>query len=267
MATEASLRLAAFLGVLALLLLAERLIPWAQPHPLGWRRWLPNLGLVALGGVAVRFGLPLAAVGAALWAQAQGIGLLNWLDVPLWAGILLTVVLFDLLIYFQHRVFHAVPLLWRLHRVHHADPEMDATTGVRFHPVEIWISMVVKIAAAVALGAPPEGVVAFEILLNATSLFEHAAIRIPPALDRALGWVIVTPNLHRIHHSEREHETNSHYGFCLSLWDRIFGTWRGRWEGELVLGVRGWRAVPEQTLPRLLTQPFAGAPRVPPGSA
>jgi sterol desaturase/sphingolipid hydroxylase (fatty acid hydroxylase superfamily) len=256
MESEATWRLGAFLGVLALLVLAERIIPWAQPHPLGVRRWLPNLGLVALGSVLVRFTLPLAAVGAAIWAQRADVGVLNWLDVPLWLSLPLTVVLFDLFIYTQHRVFHAVPALWALHRVHHADPEMDASTGVRFHPIEIWLSMVIKIAFAVALGAPPEGIVVFEILLNATSLFEHAAIRIPPALDRALGWVIVTPNLHRIHHSEREHETNSHYGFCLSIWDRLFGTWRGRWEGELVLGVKGYRAVEEQTIPRLLVQPF-----------
>jgi sterol desaturase/sphingolipid hydroxylase (fatty acid hydroxylase superfamily) len=256
MESEATWRLGAFLGVLALLVLAERIIPWAQPHPLGARRWLPNLGLVALGSVLVRFTLPLAAVGAAIWAQRADIGLMNWLGLPLWVSLPLTVVVFDLLIYLQHRVFHAVPALWALHRVHHADPEMDASTGVRFHPVEIWLSMVIKIAFAVALGAPPEGIVVFEILLNAASLFEHAAIRIPPALDRALGWVIVTPNLHRIHHSEREHETNSHYGFCLSLWDRLFGTWRGRWEGELVLGVKGYRAVEEQTIPRLLVQPF-----------
>ncbi|WP_191083775.1 sterol desaturase family protein [Roseococcus microcysteis] len=253
---EATLRLGAFAGVLAALILAERLLPWAQPRPLGMRRWWPNLGLVAVGSVLVRFTLPLAAVAAAFWAQAQGIGLMNWLDLPLWVAIPLTVVVFDLLIYFQHRVFHHVPWLWRLHRVHHADPEMDATTGVRFHPVEIWLSMVIKIAFAVALGAPPEGILAFEILLNAASLFEHAAIRLPPKLDRALGWVIVTPNLHRIHHSERAHETNSHYGFCLSLWDRLFGTWRGKWEGELVLGVRGHREPDRQTLRRMLTQPL-----------
>lgn len=256
MESEATWRLAAFLGVLALLLLAERIIPWGGPRPLGARRWVANLGLVALGAVLVRLTLPLAAVGAAFWAQRADLGLMNRLDLPLWASLPLTVVAFDLLIYLQHRVFHAVPALWALHRVHHADPEMDATTGLRFHPVEIWLSMLVKMAAAVALGAPPEGVLAFEIILNAASLFEHAAIRLPPGLDRALGWVIVTPRLHRIHHSEREEETNSHYGFCLSVWDRLFGTWRGRWEGELVLGVRGWRAAEEQTLPRLLVQPF-----------
>jgi len=256
MLSEATLRLGAFLGVFALLLAAERLIPWNVPRPLGWRRWLPNLTLVALGGVTVRFLMPLAAVGAAIWAQSQGIGLFNWLDIPFWLALPLTVVLLDLLIYFQHRIFHAVPWLWRLHRVHHADPEMDASTGLRFHPIEIWLSMWVKIAAALALGAPPEGIIAFEIILNAASLFEHAAIHIPPRLDRALGWVIVTPSLHRIHHSEREEETNSHYGFCLSVWDRIFGTWRGTWVGALVLGIRGYRAPTEQRVLPMLTQPF-----------
>jgi len=256
---EAILRMGAFAGVLAALILAERLAPWAQPLELGIRRWLPNLGLVVVASVLVRLTLPLAAVAAAFWAQSQDIGVMNWLDLPLWAAIPLTVVVFDLLIYFQHRIFHHVPWLWRLHRVHHADPEMDATTGVRFHPVEIWLSMLIKIAFAVALGVPPEGILAFEILLNATSLFEHAAIRLPPKLDRALGWVIVTPNLHRIHHSERMEETNSHYGFCLSIWDRIFGTWRGKWEGQLVLGVKGYRDRREQNIPRLLIQPFTRA--------
>ncbi|MDB5415133.1 MAG: sterol desaturase family protein [Rubritepida sp.] len=256
MPSEAIIRLAAFLGVLALLLVGERLIPWQVPRPLGWRRWVPNLGLVALGSVLVRFTLPFAAVGVAIWAQSRGLGLLNWLDTPGWLAIPLTVVIFDLLIYGQHRATHAIPWLWRLHRVHHADPEMDATTGLRFHPIEIWLSMLLKMAAALALGAPPAGMVAFEIILNATSLFEHAAIRIPARLDRALAWVIVTPRLHRIHHSERQEETDSHYGFCLSVWDRIFGSWRGAPKGELVLGVIGYRAAGEQRVLPLLTQPF-----------
>lgn len=254
--TEATLRLVLFLGFLALILAAERLIPWKVPRPLGWRRWVPNFGLLALGAVTVRFLLPLAAVGAALWAQSRDIGLMNWLDVPGWLSIPITIVLFDLLLYTQHRVFHAVPVLWRLHRVHHADSEMDATTGLRFHPLEFWLSMWVKIAAAIALGAPPEGIIVAEILLNTASLFEHAAIAIPPKIDRVLGWVIVTPDQHRIHHSERPEETNSHYGFCLSIWDRVFGSWRGRWEGELVLGIPGYREAREQHVLPLLTQPF-----------
>jgi sterol desaturase/sphingolipid hydroxylase (fatty acid hydroxylase superfamily) len=255
--TESTLRLAAFLGVLLALLLAERLVPWAQPRPLGWRRWVPNFGLVALGAALLRLGMPFVAVGAAAWAQGQGLGLLRGL--PLWAGVAASIVLLDLVIYAQHRVFHRVPLLWRLHRVHHADPELDASSGLRFHPIEIWLSMWVKIAAAVALGLPPEGVVAFEILLNASSMFEHAAIRIPPRLDRVLGWLIVTPRQHRIHHSERPEETDSHYGFFLSVWDRVFGSWRGSHQGELVLGVRGWRAADQQEIGALLAQPFRSA--------
>lgn len=252
--SEASIRLAAFLGVLAVLLVAERIAPWAQPRPLGWRRWPANFGLVALGAAALRFAMPFAAVGAAAWAEARGVGLLQGL--PGWAGIAASIVLLDLTIYWQHRVFHRVPVLWRLHRVHHADPELDATSGLRFHPIEIWLSMWVKIAAVVMLGLPPEGVVAFEILLNASSMFEHAAIRLPPRLDAALGWIIVTPRQHRIHHSERPEETDSHYGFFLSVWDRLFRSWRGAHQGELVLGVRGWRDPDRQGLWALLRQPF-----------
>ena len=147
---------------------------------------------------------------------------------------------------------------------------MDASTGLRFHPIELWLSMLVKMAAVVALGLPPEGVVAFEIVLNAASMFEHAAIRIPPRLDRALGWLVVTPRQHRIHHSERPEETDSHYGFFLSIWDRLLGTWRGAHQGELVLGVRGWRAADQQGLVPLLAQPFRrsapGSVRAPRGA-
>jgi len=259
---ETALRLGFFVLVLAALVLAERLIPWAQPNPaMGWRRWLPNFGLVAVGSVVLRFSVPVLAVGAAVLAERRGWGLFHWLDAPFWLALPLTVVLMDLLIYWQHRVFHAVPALWRLHRVHHADPELDASSGLRFHPLEFWVSMWVKVAAVLALGAPPEAVLAFEILLASASMFEHAAIRVPERVERAVGWLVVTPNQHRIHHSERREETDSHYGFFLSCWDRLFGTWRGRHEGQLVIGVEGWRAAEEQTLPRLLTQPFRSAPR------
>jgi len=203
MSWEPLLRLGSFAAVLGTLLLAERLAPWAQPRPLGWRRWLPNVGIVALGTVLLRFTIPLAAVAAALWAQGAGFGLFHWAGVPFWLALPLTVVLMDLLIYGQHRVFHAVPALWRLHRVHHADPELDASSGLRFHPLELWLSMWIKVGGVLLLGAPPEGVLLFEIVLTSASMFEHAAIRLPPRLDRALGWAIVTPTQHRIHHSER----------------------------------------------------------------
>ncbi|MDW8315659.1 MAG: sterol desaturase family protein [Rhodovarius sp.] len=253
---EAAIRLSVFLAVLLLLLLLERRIPWAVPRPLGAKRWPHHLGLVAAGTLLVRWLLPASVVGAALWAEAEGIGLLRWLDLPLWLSLPLSVVLLDVLIYLQHRIFHAVPLLWRLHRVHHADPELDATTGVRFHPLEILLSALFKMAAAILLGLPPEAVLVFEVLLNASSLFEHAAISLPPRLDAALRLLIVTPSLHRIHHSERREETDSNFGFCLSLWDRWLGTLREEPQGELKLGVGAFASAEDQRLDRLLWQPL-----------
>lgn len=253
---ESTLRLTVFLSVLVVLLAAERMIPWKVSRPLGIKRWTANFGLVALGSLTIHIALPLAAVGAAIFAKENNIGLFNWQNIPIYFAIPLTIVLMDFIIYWQHRVFHNVPWLWRLHRVHHADPEMDASTGLRFHPIEIWLSMWVKIIVVLVLGLPPEGVIAFEIILNAASMFEHAAISIPKRIDRVLGYIIVTPNLHRIHHSEKIEETNSHYGFCLSIWDRIFKSWRGSWSEELVLGVRDYRDKKEQNMLPLLTQPF-----------
>jgi len=258
---EPLIRLGAFLGILAVLILAERLWPWAAARPtgtaarpLGARRWWGNLGLLAVGTVLIRLIVPAAAMGAAFWAQARGWGLLA--GAPGWLAVPLTVVLLDLLIYFQHRAFHAVPWLWRLHRVHHADTELDATSGLRFHPVELLLSVFIKMAAVVALGAPPEGVLIFEVLLNASSMFEHSAIALPGWLDRALRPVIVTPSLHRIHHSERREETDSNFGFNLSVWDRLFGTWRGQHAGVLKLGIGAFDGPGEQRLDRLLVQPL-----------
>jgi len=236
-------------------MIAERLAPWRVARPLGARRWLHNIGLLALGSVAVRLVVPAAAMGAAFWAQSREIGLFPALELPLWATIPLTIVLLDLLLYFQHRVFHAVPWLWRLHRVHHADTEMDTTTGLRFHPVEILLSVFIKMGAAVALGAPPEGVLAFELLLNVSSMFNHAAITLPPRLDAALRQVTITPSLHRIHHSERWEETDSNFGLNLSIWDRIFGTLRREHEGRLVLGIGAFGKPRDQRLDQLLLQP------------
>lgn len=248
------LRPAAFLAVLALALLLERRWTSGLPRPLGRRRWLPNLSLVAIGSVLARLLVPAGAVGAALWAEARGIGLLHGAPAPLaWAA---TILLLDLAIYLQHRVFHAVPWLWRLHQVHHADPEVDATTGVRFHPLELLLSLLLKAALAAALGAPPEAVVAFEILLNASSVLTHADVALPPRLERGMRAVLVTPALHRIHHSERPEEERSHYGFCLSVWDRLLGTWRGQAAEPLVLGVPGLRAPDRQRLGPLLAMPL-----------
>jgi sterol desaturase/sphingolipid hydroxylase (fatty acid hydroxylase superfamily) len=261
---EPTIRLGVFLGVLLTLLALERLLPWDHARPLGLRRWPGNIGLAFAGALLVRAVVPAAAVGTAVWAEARGLGLVPALGIPAWLAIPLSVLLLDLLIYWQHRVTHAVPLLWRLHRVHHADPELDATSALRFHPVEILASMGLKMAAVVALGAPPVAVLAFEILLNATAMFNHAAIRLPKRLEAALRLVLVTPDMHRTHHSEVRAETDSCYGFCLPWWDRIFGSYRAApAAGEgVVIGVEGWRAPAEQRLDRLLLQPLLGAPPV-----
>lgn len=255
---EAVIRLSAFLAVLVAMALLEHAFP-RRPQRLAWRRWPSNFGLVAISSVLLRLVAPAGAVGVAVWAEARGIGLFPMLGMPSWVAVPVTVVLLDLLIYFQHRVFHAVPLLWRLHRVHHADPELDASSGLRFHPIEILLSLAIKAAAVVALGAPPEGVLLFEVLLNATSLFSHANLALPGWLDRPLRMVLVTPDMHRVHHSEIREETDSDFGFCLSCWDRIFGTYRAEpAKGQLgmLIGVRGFRTDDEQRIDRLLVQPF-----------
>ena len=253
---EATIRLSVFLAVLAGMILLERALPWRVARPLGMWRWPHNLGLVVLGSVLVRLVVPAAAMGAAFWAEARGIGLFHWLALPGWVAVPIAVVLLDFLIYLQHRVFHAIPWLWRLHRVHHADTEMDATTGLRFHPLEILLSVFIKMAAAVVLGIPPEAMLIFEVLLNASSMFEHAAITLPPRLDSALRQVIVTPSLHRIHHSERRHETDSNFGFNLSLWDRWLGTLRSQPDGPITLGIGAYNAARDQRIDQLVAQPF-----------
>jgi sterol desaturase/sphingolipid hydroxylase (fatty acid hydroxylase superfamily) len=258
LAQEPIIRLTVFATVLVAMAALEHGFP-RRPQRLGWRRWPSNFGLVAVSTGLLRVLAPAGAVGVALWAESQGWGLFPALGVPWWVAAPAAVLLLDLLIYFQHRVFHAVPILWRLHRVHHADPELDASSGLRFHPVEILLSLAIKAAAVAALGAPPEAVLVFEVLLNATALFNHANVAIPLWLDRPLRLVLVTPDMHRIHHSEIRAETDSDFGFCLSVWDRIFGTYVAEpAAGQLgmVIGVEGLRADGEQRIDRLLVQPF-----------
>ncbi len=260
---EAGIRLGVFLGVLVAMVLAERIWARGAPRPLGWRRWPGNLALPVIGSILVRLVAPAGAVGAAFWAETRGFGLLPTLGMPAWAAVPLAVLVLDLAIYLQHRVFHHIPVLWRLHRMHHADPELDATTGLRFHPVEILLSLGIKAAIVIALGAPPVAVLAFEVLLNATSLFNHADIRTSPRLDAWLRRLVVTPDMHRTHHSEVRAETDSCFGFCLPWWDHLFGTYRAAPAAGLdgaVIGVPGWRAAREQRLDRLLLHPLASDP-------
>ena len=192
------------------------------------RRWSANLGLVVLNTVVLRVLFPAAAVGMASFAAAQGWGALHYFAVPYGWGVLGSVLVLDLCIWLQHVMVHAVPILWRVHRVHHADLDFDVTTGARFHPLEIVLSMLIKFAVIVALGPPVLAVVIFEVLLNATSMFNHANVRLPERLDRVLRWFVVTPDMHRVHHSAEEDETNSNFGFNLPWWDRLFGTYRAQ---------------------------------------
>jgi sterol desaturase/sphingolipid hydroxylase (fatty acid hydroxylase superfamily) len=224
-----------------------------------WPRWPGNLGILAIDIVAVRLLVPTAAVGVALIAADKGWGLFAILGLPGWATLLLGVIALDLVIYTQHYVFHHVPVLWRLHRMHHADLDIDVTTGVRFHPIEILISLGIKIAAVAALGVPPPAVVIFEVLLNATSMFNHSNVALAPRLDRLARWIVVTPQMHQVHHSIVRAETDSNFGFNLPWWDRLFGTYRAEpaaGEKNIVIGLPIFRDVAELRIVRLLTQPF-----------
>lgn len=225
---EPYLRLGAFLGAFAAMAAWEALAPRRTRLHTRLQRWTANLGLVALDSLVMRLAFPVAAVAFASLAADRGWGLLNAFALPAWATFVVAVVALDLAIYFQHVTFHAVPLLWRLHRVHHADPDLDVTTGARFHPVEILLSMAIKLAAIAVVGAPAVAVLAFEIVLNACAMFNHGNVVLPAGLERALRRVIVTPDMHRIHHSMDADEANSNYGFNLAWWDRLFGTYRAQ---------------------------------------
>jgi sterol desaturase/sphingolipid hydroxylase (fatty acid hydroxylase superfamily) len=259
LAAEPLLRFGFFAAILSAMALWEAAAP-RRVQAIGrlWR-WPNNLGVVVVDTLVLRFLFPTAAVGIALLAEQRGWGLLNALDWPGWSEILIAVVVLDLAIYLQHVLFHFVPALWRLHRMHHADLEFDVTTGVRFHPVEIVISMVIKMGVVAALGAPALGVLAFEVILNATSMFSHGNARLPPSIDRVLRWIVVTPDMHRVHHSIRRRETDSNFGFNLPWWDRLFGTYRAEPEDGhegMTLGIPQFRDPKELRLDRMLLQPL-----------
>lgn len=254
-----ALRLGAFFGVLALLLAAEFLWP-RRPGPMRRRlRWVPNFAIVAIDSVLARLVLGLGAVGAAAWAQARGIGLLHRVDGPGGLEAVAAFFALDLLIYWQHRLMHAVPVLWRLHRMHHTDVEFDATTALRFHPAEILLSLLLKMGAVVVLGAPFIAVLLFEIALNAGAMFNHANLRLPAALDRALRLVVVTPDMHRVHHSVLRAEHDRNFGFTVPWWDRLFRSYTAQPSGGHVampIGLTAFREDAEQRLGPLLAQPL-----------
>lgn len=259
MSNEALIRLLAFASVLGVMAAWEIIAP-RRPQHLGRSiRWPSNIGVVALDTALVRLLFPMTAVGLAVACEANGWGLFQAWGLPLWASIPLGFLAMDLAIYLQHAIFHAVPALWRLHRMHHADQEFDVTTGVRFHPVEIVLSMVIKLGVIAAIGTPALAVLIFEILLNATSMFSHSNVSMPLWLDKVLRWIVVTPDMHRVHHSVVAHETNSNFGFNLPWWDWMFGTYRPQPEAghdAMTIGIKQFREVGEQRLDRMLTQPF-----------
>ena len=252
-------RVSLAVGLLLLLLLAERHWPRRQ-QAAQWRlRWTANLGLSLGSTVLARVLLGAGAIGAAGLAQAQGWGLLTVLALPHWLQWALSLLLLDLLIYGQHRASHTVPVLWRLHRVHHSDMQIDATTGLRFHPIEILLSMLLKMAAVIALGAPPLAVLVFEVLLNACAMFNHANLDLSPRVDRWVRVLLITPDLHRVHHSVHGDEMRSNYGFSVPWWDRLFGSYRAQprdGHTTMRLGLEQFRTQGEQRGVSLLTQPL-----------
>lgn len=258
---EMVVRLGFFLGVLIFMAVWEVVVPRRRVEIPRLLRWSNNLALVALDTLVVRVAFPVAAVGLAVIAQENGWGLLNQFSLPPLVAFLIAVLVLDLAIYFQHVLFHAVPALWRLHRMHHADLEFDVTTGLRFHPVEILLSMVIKLGVVLALGPSAIAVLVFEVLLNASSLFNHSNIRLPSKVDAVLRLFIVTPDMHRVHHSIRPSETNSNFGFNVPWWDRILGTYRAQPKAghkEMTIGIEQFRNRRSLWLDRMLVQPLLG---------
>jgi sterol desaturase/sphingolipid hydroxylase (fatty acid hydroxylase superfamily) len=262
MTYEIPIRLGFFFGIFLIMAAWEMAAPRRVLQHSKWVRWGNNLGLVFLNSFILRVLAPTAAVGMALFASEQGWGLFNYVEAPFWLAVLASVLILDFFIWLQHVMVHAIPLLWRLHRVHHADLDFDVTTGARFHTLEILLSMGIKFAVILLLGPPLVAVVIFEVLLNATSMFNHSNVRMPLGLDRVLRWFVVTPDMHRVHHSTEDDETNSNFGFNLPWWDRLFGTYRDQpragHEG-MEIGIRSFREDKWCSwLPGMLTIPFVG---------
>ncbi|MEX0692855.1 MAG: sterol desaturase family protein [Rhodospirillales bacterium] len=256
---EGMIRIAIFATVLIAMMLLEAWLPRRRRSLERRQRWPANLGIVVAGSVLARLILPLPPVAVALWAEQSGTGLLNVIDMPSPISIVASFIFLDLAIYTQHVVFHKIPMLWRLHRMHHADTDFDVTTGIRFHPFEIILSLLIKIALITALGIPAIAVIVFEIALNAFSMFNHANLRLPAFADRTLRRLIVTPDMHRVHHSWHGDELNSNFGFNLSIWDRLFKTYRAQpkdGHDDMNIGLSSFREAKNRSLTGLLMIPF-----------
>ena len=259
---EPAIRLGIFLGILFAMAVWEALAPRRPRSVSRWRRWPSNLGLVVLNTVSVRLAIPVTAVALAILGEQGGWGALNAVALPGWVRVVVSVLVLDLVIYLQHALFHAVPALWRLHRMHHADLDFDVTTGTRFHPIEILLSMGLKFLVVAALGAPPIAVLVFEIALNATAMFNHGNVGLPAWLESVLRWIVVTPDMHRVHHSVVPRETNSNFGYNLPWWDRVSGTYCAEPTGGqagMTIGLERFRDPGELRLDRMLVQPLVGS--------
>ena len=258
---ESAIRLGFFLGILLIVALIEILAPRRPLTTSKKSRWFGNIGVVVIGNLLVRILFPITALQLAFWAKQNGWGMFNAMSLPYWMVIVFSIILLDFIIYLQHVMFHAVPTLWRLHMMHHADLDYDLTTGIRFHPLEILISMVIKFGAIVLLGAPALAVVFFEVILNGMAMFNHGNFYIPLGLDRILRGIVVTPDMHRVHHSVFPSETNSNYGFNLSWWDRIMGTYRPQprlGHDGMTIGLNQFRDPSKLSLLGMLILPFVG---------
>mgnify|MGYP003624501622 FL=1 len=261
LANEPLIRVAFFLGILVIMAVWEVAAPRRRNEIPRRLRWTNNLCVVIVNTILLRLTFPIVAVGLALLAEERGWGLFNVFEMATWLTFLISLLALDLAIYLQHIMFHAVPALWRLHRMHHADLEFDVTTGLRFHPIEILLSMGIKLAVVAALGPPAIAVLVFEVLLNVTAMFNHGNVRIPFDTDRILRWIIVTPDMHRVHHSIYPNETNSNFGFNLPWWDRLLGTYRAQpREGHegMSIGIEQFRTPRDLWLDRMLIQPVRG---------
>jgi sterol desaturase/sphingolipid hydroxylase (fatty acid hydroxylase superfamily) len=259
---ETTIRMSFFFGVFLIMALWEFIAPRRALTVSKTVRWINNLGLVFFNSIVLRLLFPAAAVGVAVFAQSQGWGLLNYYQLPVVVAVILAVIVMDLVIYLQHVMVHAVPVLWRLHRVHHADLDYDVTTGARFHTLEIILSMLIKFATILVLGPPVVAVIIFEVILNALAMFNHGNVGLPKSLDAFLRWFIVTPDMHRVHHSVEDDETNSNFGFNLTWWDRLFGTYREQPRGghqAMTIGIHKYRDMKDVSwIPGMMLLPLKG---------
>jgi len=256
--SASAIRLLIFLLVFSILAFSELI--WPRRHLSSFRsqRWIANIGLSILNSLVVRLLIPIAGVGTAFWAESNGIGLFNHLPWPLWIELIVFVLVFDLTIYWQHRVFHWIPLLWRFHRVHHTDEDYDITTGSRFHPISILISAVLKVVLVILMGASAFAILFAEVILNLTSMFNHGNIRLPRSVDKALRYAVVTPDMHRIHHSQDSSEHNQNFGFNFTFWDRLFGSYienSKQPQESMPIGISGYTGIQTRNLWALILQP------------